>query len=130
MADLTFPTMRGPMSTDGLPAGLILALRKYDDMRAEGNYEAADRAARLPASVIGEHLARLMRGMKRITYRGMLAIASKHSGVCPVYVRQKTDVLGTLMGLFYWNDGKGETRRRLLLLAWRKGASPTTQAAE
>ena len=44
MADLTFPTMRGPMSTDGFPAGLILALRKYDDMRAEGNYEAADHA--------------------------------------------------------------------------------------
>ena len=68
--------------------------------------------------------------MTRLTYRGVLAIARKHSSVCPVYVSQKMSVLGTLMGLFYWNDGSGETRRRLLLLAWRKGASPTTQAAE
>lgn len=122
MGAIAFPTMRGPMDANGFPAGLVLALRKYDDMRAKGLYEAAEQAANLSAAEIGEHLARLQRGMKRLTYRGVLAIARRHSGVCPVYVRQKMGTLNTLMGLFYWNDGQGETRQRLLLLAWRKGA--------
>ena len=127
MPEHTFPTMRGPMDTTGFPSGLVLALRKYDDMRAGGNYEAAEHGSKLPPRVIGEHLARLQRGMKRLTYRGVLAIARKHSGVCPVYVRGKMGTLNTLIGLFYWNDGQGETRRRLLLLAWKKGAADSAQ---
>ncbi|MCW2242308.1 hypothetical protein [Azospirillum canadense] len=115
-------TMRGPLSLSGYPYGLSTALERYEDLRAAGSYERADQAARTPA-LAGPELTRLMRGMQRLTFRSILAVARRHSGVCPVYVRQKTTVLGTLMGLFYWNDGCGETRRRLLLLAWKKGVA-------
>jgi hypothetical protein len=115
-----FPTMRGPMNIDRMPGGLVLALRKYDDLRSRGNYEHAEADAR--RRDIDDHLARLVRGMRRLTYRGILSVARQHSGVCPVYVRQHLDTLNALIGLFYWNDGKGETRRLLLLLAWRKGS--------
>ncbi|PWC98019.1 hypothetical protein TSO5_03565 [Azospirillum sp. TSO5] len=116
--------MRGTLDVAGMPGGLLWALRKYDDLRAGGNYEQADAESRRPPTEIGEHLTRLHRGMMRLTYRSVLAVARRHSGVCPVYVRQHLGTLSSLMGLFYWNDGTGETRRRLLLLAWRKGAHP------
>jgi hypothetical protein len=30
-------------------------------------------------------------------------------------------VFTTLNSLFYWNDDRDETRRQLLMLAWRRG---------
>lgn len=72
----------------------------------------------------GRSSSRLARGVRRLTWRGCHAIARAHSGVCRTYTRGKMDVFTSLNGLFWWNDGVGETRRRLLLLAWQKGLRP------
>lgn len=117
--------MRGPVEMDGMPDGLIRALRKFDDLRVEavctGGYEAAEEIARKPSS--GPELNRLADGMRKISFRGLCRFASAAGGhLCPVYIRQKMDVFRSLNGMFYWNDGHGEMRRLILLRAWRLGS--------
>lgn len=123
-----FATMRGPLDTTGFPRRLCRALARFDTIRrdlARGgrDYDAADEIALLE-SVAGPDLVRLARGVRRLSWRGCHTVARTHSGVCRTYTRGKMDVFTSLNGLFWWNDGKGETRRRLLLLAWRKGRRP------
>jgi hypothetical protein len=45
----------------------------------------------------------------------------EHFGACKVFVKGKMSVFTTLNSLFYWNDDRDETRRQLLMLAWRRG---------
>jgi hypothetical protein len=109
-------TMRGPLDFKSLPRGLQDGLIFYDNMRAMHGHEAA---AQSTANQQG-NLKRINSGLAKITYRGRCAIVCKHSGVDRGYVKGCSS-LSTLMGLFWWNDGKGESRRRLLELAWKKG---------
>jgi hypothetical protein len=122
-----FQTLRGPLDASDFPSRLGFALDKFDRIRAGlrdsgQDYDTADQMAMHPD--YGPDLNRLARGVKRLSHAGVARIACKHSGVCKVYMRQRGDVFRSLNGLFYWDDGKGETRRRVLLLAWRKGAQP------
>lgn len=117
LAHLT--TMRAGEKVDGtgFPAGLRSALVSYNRMREIVSYETAERAVCRDPSV-----ERLQCGFRRITHAGAARIAIKHGGVCPVYCRGASSTLRSLDGIFYWT-GAPEVRRRLLLLAWRKGAS-------
>lgn len=124
-----FQTLRGPLDLRHFPYRLAYALEKFDTIRAGlaaagDDYDEADNLAR--SRPVGEDLNRLARGLERISFRGLSRIAIRHSSVCPVYMRQRSEVFRTLNGIFYWNDGKGETRRRILLLAWMKGKAPDT----
>jgi hypothetical protein len=119
-----FQTLRGPMYLGHFPYGLAHALDKFDAIRAGlrdsgQDYDAAEQIAQHPD--YGPQLNRLKRGLRRLSPAGVARIAKAHSGVCRVYMSQRGDVFRTLNGLFYWDDGKGETRRRVLLLAWKKG---------
>lgn len=113
---------RGTIVIAAMPEGLQRALLEYDGWRvALADPSIADNAAIAKQSV---HLRRLRRGLSRLTFRSVCRIATRHSHVCPVYVRGKMTTLTTLMGLFWWNDGGSTVRERLLLLAWRKGEKP------
>jgi hypothetical protein len=120
-------TMRGPLDLSNFPYRLRFALEKFDTIRCnlrDSNEEYDDAEPMASLRTVGPDLRRLKRGLERLTDGGLLRIARQHSGVCKVYMRQRGDTFRTLNGLFYWDDGKGETRRRVLLLAWRKGARP------
>ncbi|SDF84401.1 hypothetical protein [Thalassobaculum litoreum] len=121
------PTMRDEFPIDDLPVGLQAALVNFDHYRQQFGYEAADAIAQdkwgCPA------VKKVFSGLRKISLRGMTRIATKHSHVCPVYCRQHSDTLRSLSGLFYWT-GPAEVRRRLLLLAWRKGRYPARQMNE
>lgn len=119
-------TMRGPLYMGHFPYGLGIAIDKFDAIRAglaaDGkDYDEADAMAALPE--FGPQLNRLARGLQRISAAGVFRIARKHSAICKLYMAQCGAVFRSLNGIFYWNDGRGETRRRVLLLAWRKGAA-------
>jgi hypothetical protein len=112
-------TARGTIVLGILPSALQAALAAYDALRAAHGYEGAEVVARGSRG----DLSRLMRGLRCLTYRGVCRIATKHSHVCPVYVRQHLPTLTTLIGLFWWNDGGSSVRERLLQLAWKKGTT-------
>lgn len=116
-------TMRGPLDTGGFPYGLSVALEKYDVLRQRHGYEPADAllSCQDGRPEFGPELRRLLRGMKRLTYRGVRQITARDGHLCAGYTLQNLDKFTTLSGLFYWNDGCGAIRRKLLLLAWRKG---------
>jgi hypothetical protein len=117
---VTLQTPRGTIVIAPMPLNLQRALIEYDQWRVDRpDPEVADRAAEMYQTT---RLQRLRRGLSRLTFRGVCRIATRHSHVCPVYVRQHLSTLTTLMGLFWWNDGGSTVRERLLLLAWRKGA--------
>lgn len=96
-----------------------------DGIRAQNEPETADAMAGLLADR-KQHaeLARLRRGLRRLSFRSVCRIATRHSHVCPVYVRGHLSTLTTMVGLFWWNDGGSTVRERLLMLAWKKGARP------
>ncbi|MFX4223505.1 MAG: hypothetical protein ACMVO3_22535 [Thalassobaculum sp.] len=120
-------TMRADFPIDDLPQGLQAALINYDGYRMQFGYEAADAIARDKGGCPA--VKKLLMGLRHITPRGATRIATKHSHVCPVYCSQHTDTLRSLSGLFYWT-GPSEVRRRLLLLAWRKGRYPAGPQVE
>lgn len=129
--DSIYPTMRGPLDVSGMPYGLKMALEKFDKMRTGAKtYDGLDQLAGKPC--FGPELNRLERGLRRLTNRGLLRIARESSGVCKVYMSGKYGIFRSLNGLFYWNDGHGVTRRRVLMLAWKKGAarSPKSELSE
>lgn len=99
-----------------LPYNLKCALEGYDQLRRKMDYEAADEWAKQDP---GPGLARLLRGLKRTTYRGLLSLAGP-SHIDASYVRKNTNNFKDLMFLFYWN-GDEDLTRRILLNAWRKG---------
>jgi len=102
---MTIPEIRGPLDMDKLPAELRAAVKTY-----------------LYQETRPDLLQRLIRGMKMLTQAGVTRIARKYSHVDKVYVGYTWDTLSTLNGILWWDDGSGETRRRILLLAWEKGA--------
>jgi len=119
-------TMRGPLDVAHFPYGLSMALEKFDRLRAQtlaetGGYAGCDTAA--TDKDLGPQLNRLARGMQRLTYRGVRQVTARESDLCAVYTRQNLEAFTCLSGLFNWDDGIGRVRRKLLLLAWRKGAS-------
>lgn len=114
-------TPRGTIVIAPMPMDLQRALLRYDALRRTWSPEDADKIARLDQYT---PLRRLRRGLSLLTFRSVCRIATRHSHVCPVYVRQHLSTLTTLMGLFWWNDGGSTVRERLLMLAWRKGATP------
>lgn len=123
---LFLPTMRASEKVEmtDFPAGLRAALVNFDHIRSCYGYEAADVSEpRCPA------IKRLRLGLRRLTLRGVTRIAVKHGGVCPVYCRGAVGTLTSLSGLFWWN-GSPEVRRRLLMLAWRKGGDSGRRALE
>lgn len=113
---------RGTIVIAAMPMDLQRALIEYDNWRLD--LPAPDIADQVAALKQSAHLRRLRLGLRRLTFRGVCRIATRHSGVCPVYVRSHLSTLTTLMGLFWWNDGGSTVRERLLLLAWRKGEKP------
>ncbi len=116
-------TPRGRIVLDQMPPGLRSALVAYDGIRAQNDPETADAMAGLLADR-QQHaeLTRLRRGLRRLSFRSVCRIATRHSHVCPVYVRGHLSTLTTMVGLFWWNDGGSSVRERLLMLAWKKGA--------
>lgn len=114
----TLRTARGTIAADTLPERLAKALVEYDRLRETYGWDAAEVAAHGAQG----GLERLSRGLRRLTFRGVCRVATKHSHVCPVYVRGHLRTLTTLQGLFWWNDGGSTVRERLLRLAWEKGA--------
>lgn len=120
-ADVTSPlsTLRGSVRNEMLPPRLGKALQEYDALRVAHGYEGAEEIARVSPGDLG----RLMVGLRCLSFRSVCRIATRHSHVCPVYVRQHMSTLTTLVGLFWWNIGGCTVRERLLLLAWAKGRS-------
>lgn len=116
-------TMCGPLDTGGFPHGLSMALEQYDVLRRRHGYEPADALLSCQGGrpEFGPELRRLLWGMRRLTYRGVRRITARDGHLCARYTLQNLDNFTTLSGLFYWNDGVGAIRRKLLLLAWRKG---------
>lgn len=123
LPDTPATTMRGPLNTTGFPRGLVAALKEFDRIRCklrDGNEDFDDAESMASLRIVSRELRLLKRGLERMSWRGVKRIAKKHSGVCDQYLSGKMSIFYTLNGLFYWNDGCGETRRRILLLAWRK----------
>ena len=102
--DFYIPWVHGEIGLLDMPYGLRSAI-------LTALYEDTDRDA----------LARLLRGFRRLTFRGVARIARKHTGCCRMYVHDHWAQLSTLRYLLNWHDGAGETRRRILRLAWKKG---------
>ena len=118
-------TARGHIVLDQMPPGLRGALMAYDRLRTQNDPETADAMAALLADR-KQHaeLTRLRRGLRRLSFRSVCQIATRHSHVCQVYVRDHLSTLTTMVGLFYWNDGGSTVRERLLISAWNKGYRP------
>lgn len=102
MSEIVF---RGPLDFDAIPRGAARAVRTA-----------------LHEDTAKVELARLTRGLRRLTVNGIARIGRKHSGICPMYTREKLSLFRSIDGLLWWDDAVGITRQKLIALAWRKGA--------
>lgn len=122
MSDETHPlqTMRGPLpGYHDFPGSLRAALVEYDGIRGTcSEYEYAETIARAKGS---DDLKRLLLGLRILSFRSVCHVVTRRSHVDASYVRGKMGTLNTLIGLFWWNDGAGKCRQKLLELAWQKG---------